>query len=154
MFYITGFVEQKNSPRIGWDGIIGQIVNSATDAEQIHHVLEDILGEGGESAIRRGSHVSQTRYYRLNPTLGMADEYPIDVTEPAKLERLKKIAADYLAEPEQQRKLAEIGKCCILHCRFGASRFCTIPLFSWNFFFFFLSGDILQGRRGWRKWLP
>jgi calcium-independent phospholipase A2-gamma len=107
----TGFLEQKNAPRIGWDGIIGQIVNSATDAEQIHHVLEDILGEGSENNIRRGgSHVSRTRYFRLNPTLGMADEFPIDVTEPAKLNRLKEIAAEYLAEPAQQRKLEEIGR--------------------------------------------
>lgn len=120
-----GFLEQKNSPRIGWDGIIGQIVNSATDAEQIHHVLEDVLGDKGLSAINnQGSRVShKTRYYRLNPTLGMPDEFPIDVTEPAKLEKLKEIAADYLKEPEQQRKLQEIG-------------------------------DIAQGRRGWRKWLP
>lgn len=118
-----GFVEQKSSPRIGWDGIIGQIVNSATDAEQIHHVLEDILGEGSESAIQRGPHISQTRYYRLNPTLGLPDEFPIDVTEPAKLDRLQQIATEYLAEPAQQKKLEEIG-------------------------------DILQGRRGWRKWLP
>ena len=114
----TGFVEQKNSPRIGWDGIIGQIVNSATDAEQIHHVLEDILGEGGERSIRRGgSHVSRTRYYRLNPTLGLADEFPIDVTDPAKLNRLKEIAAEYLTEPAQQRKLEEIGT--IEGCLFG-----------------------------------
>jgi len=117
----SGFVEQKNSPRIGWDGIIGQIVNSATDAEQIHHVLEDILGEG--SAISKQAHMSQTRYYRLNPTLGLPDEFPIDVTKPDKLDRMKEIAEEYLAEPAQQRKLAEIG-------------------------------DILQGRRGWRKWLP
>lgn len=38
------FIEQKSAPRIGWDGIIGQIVDSATDGEQVHHVLEDILG--------------------------------------------------------------------------------------------------------------
>ena len=39
------FIEQKSAPRIGWDGIIGQIVDSATDGEQVHHVLEDILGK-------------------------------------------------------------------------------------------------------------
>jgi len=117
-----GFLEQKNSPRIGWDGIISQIVGSATDAEQIHHVLEDVLGEEGLSAVsNKGDR--KTRYYRLNPTLGMPDEFPIDVTEPEKLDKLKEIAKAYLEEPEQQRKLAEIG-------------------------------DILQGRRGWRKWLP
>lgn len=121
--FTLGFLEQKNSPRIGWDGIIGQIVNSATDAEQVHYVLEDILGEGGARSISRGSHISQTRYYRLNPTLGLPDEFPIDETDPAKLDQLKEIALAYLEEPAQQKKLAEIG-------------------------------DILQGRRGWRKWLP
>ena len=43
------FVEQKNTPKLGWDGVIGQIVNSATDAESIHHVLEDILSEGSNT---------------------------------------------------------------------------------------------------------
>ena len=37
-----GFWEQKSAPHIGWDGIIGQIVDSATDAEHIHHIVEDI----------------------------------------------------------------------------------------------------------------
>jgi hypothetical protein len=98
-------------------------VNSATDGEQIHHILEDVLGDDSAKSITRSKHVSQTRYYRLNPTLGLPDEFPIDETDPAKLQQLKNIACDYLKEPAQQKKLADIG-------------------------------DILQGRRGWRKWLP
>lgn len=126
-----GFVEQKNAPKIGWDGIIGQIVNSATDAEQVHHILEDILGGSersgtGNAANNLGggkSHVSQTKYYRFNPIVGLPDEFPIDVTDPDKLNQLKQIAHDYLQEPAQKQKLTEIR-------------------------------TILQRNRGWRKILP
>ena len=99
-----GFLEQKSEPRIGWDGIIGQIINSATDGEQIHHILEDVLGDG---QIR--SSVSNTRYMRFNPILGMPDEFPIDVTDPDKLQRIKKITRNYMQEPEQQQKLADLA---------------------------------------------
>jgi hypothetical protein len=34
------FTEVKVPPRIGWDGVVGQILDSATDAEQVHHILE------------------------------------------------------------------------------------------------------------------
>jgi hypothetical protein len=67
------FLEQKSSPRIGWDGIIGQIVGSACDGEQIHHILEDILGD--RTSIGRSSSVSKTRYYRFNPVIGMPGAY-------------------------------------------------------------------------------
>lgn len=99
-----GFVEERSPPKIGWDGIIGQIVNSATDGEQIHHILEDILGEGGMI-----SSVSDTKYFRFNPVVGSCDEYPIDVTEPEKLARLADITKAYMREPKQQRKLREIS---------------------------------------------
>ena len=103
-----GFVEQKSEPRIGWDGIIGQIVNSATDGEQIHHILEDILGEGGTTKLGRSS-ISNTRYMRFNPTLGLPDEFPIDVTDPEKLQKIKRITTEYMQEPEQKRKLQDLA---------------------------------------------
>lgn len=37
------FNEVKIPPRVGWDGVVSQILDSATDAEQIHHVLEVML---------------------------------------------------------------------------------------------------------------
>lgn len=143
------FLEQKSAPRIGWDGIIGQIVNSATDGEQVHHVLEDILGmfafllgwtigdkqnglcliywffssAGESSMLGRRSSVSRTRYYRFNPVIGLPDAFPIDVTDPEKLAKLQQITLDYMKEPEQQRKIKEIG-------------------------------DILKGRKRWKRWLP
>ncbi len=95
------FVEQKSAPRIGWDGIIGQIVNSACDGEQTHHILEDILGN--PAAVSLGSKTSSmTRYFRLNPVLGLPDEFPIDVTDPIKLEKLKRITLDYMNQEEKQ----------------------------------------------------
>ena len=102
-----GFYEQKSPPRIGWDGIIGQIVNSATDGEQIHHVLEDILGDS--SIVGSGSQLAKTRYFRFNPVIGMPDEFPIDVTDPDKLARLRQITRAYMDEPEQRAKTSEIA---------------------------------------------
>lgn len=102
-----GFLEQKSSPRIGWDGIIGQIVGSACDGEQIHHILEDILGD--PALLGRGSSVSRTKYYRFNPILGMPDEYPIDVTDQAKLKSLRTITQDYMMQPEQKEKMDDIA---------------------------------------------
>jgi len=99
-----GFTEQKSAPRIGWDGIIGQIVNSATDGEQIHHILEDVLGDTTGALGQR-----RTRYFRLNPVLGPPDEFPIDVTDPNKLEQMKEITHKYMRAPEQVAKLDQIA---------------------------------------------
>ena len=101
-------MEQKSAPRIGWDGIIGQIVDSATDAEQIHHILEDLLGDGSTTRLGRSS-TSSTQYMRFNPIVGLPDEFPIDVTDPDKLLRLKEIAREYMNEPEQRRKLKDLA---------------------------------------------
>ena len=102
------FHEQRSAPRIGWDGIIGQIVDSATDGEQIHHILEDILGDTSNLG-QRSTHVSGTRYFRFNPVIGYPDEYPIDVTEPEKLLKLRTITQDYMKQPLQVSKLQAIS---------------------------------------------
>jgi len=102
-----GFTEQKTSGRFGWDAIIGQIVGSATDGEQIHHILEDILGD--PEGVGLSSSVSKTRYYRFNPLLGPPDEFPIDVTDPEKLALMKQITIDYMSEPAQQSKMESIA---------------------------------------------
>jgi len=49
----TVFNEVKIPPRVGWDGVVSQILDSATDAEQVHHVLEDVFGgdRTGKSAL-------------------------------------------------------------------------------------------------------
>ena len=71
--------------------------------EQIHHILEDVLGGEMTSAWAPG-----TKYYRLNPVVGAPNDFPIDGTDPALLAKLSQITSDYMAEPEQKRKLQEI----------------------------------------------
>lgn len=96
-----GFAEEKFSPKFGWDAIVGQIVNSACDGERIHHVLEDIVGEGGKNG-------KGMKYYRFNPLIGTPDAFPIDTKDPASLAQLYEITSNYLKEPEQMRKLKDI----------------------------------------------
>ena len=88
--------------------IIGQIVNSATDGEQVHHILEDILGGQGSTTKLGRSSVSKTKYFRFQPIIGTSDTFPIDGTDPIKLEELSQITTDYMNEPEQLQKLNEI----------------------------------------------
>jgi hypothetical protein len=107
------FLEQKSPARVGWDGIIGQIVNSATDSEQVHHILEDLVGGSAFVGQKEGSMLGDTRYFRFNPTLGGPDKFPIDVTAPAKLVELQEIATQYMAHPEQRKKIKRISE--ILH---------------------------------------
>jgi methyl coenzyme M reductase gamma subunit len=50
-----------------------------------------------------------TRYFRFNPVVGTPDDFPIDVTDPAKLAELRKITTNYMTEQAQQQKLEQIG---------------------------------------------
>lgn len=99
------FVEEKSVPRIGWDGIIGQIVSSATDAESTHHILEDILG----SDMLAPTQATNTKYYRFNPIVGKPDSFAIDETDPTILEQLSVITKKYMNEPKQKEQLDEIA---------------------------------------------
>ena len=68
------------------------------------------MGRRGGTARLGLSSVSRTRYYRLNPIVGMPNDFPIDGTDPEKLEELSKITQRYLEEDEQRRKLKEISE--------------------------------------------
>ena len=72
-------------------------------------MLSSKRGTGEDAIIGRKSKVSKTRYYRFNPTIGLPDEFPIDVTDPQKLAKLRKISKDYMNEPEQKQRLEEIA---------------------------------------------
>jgi len=113
------FIEQKQAPRVGWDGILGQIVNSATDGEQIHHILEDLLGEPAVLGGKKTA-VAKTRYFRFNPVIGLPDEFPIDCTDPESLKRLQSITKEYMARSDQQDKVERIAD--ILKGRKGRRR--------------------------------
>ena len=80
---------------------------TATDVYQVHHILEDILGD--PRLLGRGSSASGTRYYRFNPVLGPPDQFPIDVTDPDKLAKLRQITIDYMNEPAQRAKMKDIA---------------------------------------------
>ena len=68
----------------------------------------------------RQSASGKTRYFRFNPVVGSPDDFPIDVTDPAKLAELREITTNYMAEPAQQEKLERIGD--ILKGRKGLRR--------------------------------
>lgn len=99
------FISEKVSPSFGWDGIVSQIVNSATDTAKTHWVLQDILGQGTTT---NPSSFSDTKYFRFDPIIGKPSDFPIDATDPIRLEKLSKIASDYMEQPEQQEKLEEM----------------------------------------------
>lgn len=58
------FVSKKVSLSFGWDGIISQIVKSATETAKTHWVLQDILGQ--KSTTNADDSVCNTKYYRVS----------------------------------------------------------------------------------------
>jgi len=103
------FIEEKNPSKIGWDGIICQIIDSATDGEQTHNILEDVLGQGKNAQSGQLS-MTGTRYYRFNPVIGSPESFPLDGTDPDKIEELRKLTIKYMQEKEQKQKLHEISE--------------------------------------------
>jgi len=78
-------------------------------AEQVHHVLEDVFGDGSTSQLC-GTRMSSTKYFRFNPVVGVANDFPIDEVNPDRLEELVQIVNRYMAEDEQQKKLQRLGQ--------------------------------------------
>lgn len=78
-------------------------MSSATDAESTHEILEDIFG--GDAPMARDS----CAYYRFNPEIGGPDNFVIDETDPATLEKLSRISKKYMNEPRQKKQLEEIA---------------------------------------------
>ncbi|KAL7447037.1 hypothetical protein ACHAXM_011569 [Skeletonema potamos] len=101
------FEEIKVPPRVGWDGIVAQILDSATDAEQVHHAMEDVFGDGANA--KGGKKMSSTKYFRFNPLIGKPDSFPIDEVDPDRLQELCDIVDRYMGEGEQKSKLKQLG---------------------------------------------
>ncbi len=101
------FQEIKVPPRVGWDGIVAQILDSATDSEQVHHAMEDVFGDGSNAS--GGSKMSSTKYFRFNPLIGEPDTFPIDEIDPDRLQELCDIVDRYMDEDEQKGKLKQLG---------------------------------------------
>lgn len=130
------FEEIKVPPRVGWDGIVAQILDSATDAEQVHHAMEvrkrfsihkqvvlpsyskkilffmlsfrqDVFGDGANA--KGGAKMSSTKYFRFNPLIGEPDSFPIDEIDPDKLQDLCDMVDSYMDEDEQKLALRRLG---------------------------------------------
>mmetsp|Transcript_1393 Transcript_1393/g.2638 ORF Transcript_1393/g.2638 Transcript_1393/m.2638 type:complete len:972 (+) Transcript_1393:218-3133(+) len=106
------FSEVKVPPRVGWDGVVAQILDSATDAERVHHILEDVFGEE-KTAQHKGTNMASTKYFRFNPNIGEPNTFPIDEVDPDRLQDLCNTVDEYMAENEQQLKLKKVGE--IIH---------------------------------------
>lgn len=107
------FTEIKVPPRVGWDGVVAQILDSATDAEGVHHILQDVFGE--EKTAVGGTKMASTTYFRFNAEVGRPDsgKFGIDEIDPANLQELCSIVDDYMAEDEQKLKLKKLSN--IIH---------------------------------------
>jgi len=102
------FTEVKVPPRVGWDGVVAQILDSATDAEGAHHILEDVFGDN-KTAQHAGSKMASTKYFRFNPIIGEPNCFPIDEIDPDRLQGLCDTVDEYMAEDEQQINLKKLG---------------------------------------------
>ena len=130
------FVSETQSPAFGWDGIVHQIVKSATDTAKTHWVLEDILGQGNTCNGSLGA--SNTKYFRVrtldiiffilirgtsdinltstlflikqkfDPVIGTPTDFPIDGTDATRLQLLSDMTSKYMREETQSKKLKEI----------------------------------------------
>lgn len=84
-------VRDFSDPQVGWDGIINQLVSSATETENTNDIMVDLMPEG--------------IYYRFNPRMTAMG---IDETDSERLNDLKKLASAYFEEPEQKAILDKL----------------------------------------------
>ena len=82
------------------------------------HHQQDVFGED-KTANFVGTKMASTKYLRFNPIVGDPDSFPIDETDPEKLQGLCDIVDEYMVEDEQQRKLQQLGE--IIHPKSGYS---------------------------------
>ncbi len=59
------FDSEKTTPSFGWDGIVSQIVKSATETAKTHWVLEDIFCKGNNE----NTTGVNTKYFRVRSDL-------------------------------------------------------------------------------------
>ncbi|PHJ22822.1 patatin family protein [Cystoisospora suis] len=76
----------------GWETLLSQLANCATNTEAIHGVLTELLDEG--------------TYFRFNPEV--SGDWPIDETSIEKLEKLKQVAKEYFEDPRNERRLMQV----------------------------------------------
>jgi hypothetical protein len=65
---------------------------------------------GDARTAQHGGNMSSTKYFRFNAVVGDPDSFPIDETDPDRLQELCNIVDRYMAEEEQQQKLKQLGE--------------------------------------------
>jgi predicted acylesterase/phospholipase RssA len=88
----TGVFENvKEVPNVGWDTIINQLINSATDTESVDASLRALM--------------PRDTYYRFNPRI---QPFNIDETDPKRLAYLKERAEEFCSTPEVRAQLTKL----------------------------------------------
>lgn len=74
--------------------------------------------------------MASTQYFRFNPLIGEPNTFPIDETDPRRLQDLCDIVDEYMETDEQQKKLKKLGG--IIHPKSWAQRAiqCSIDKFA------------------------
>ncbi|CAM9839223.1 unnamed protein product [Ectocarpus sp. 6 AP-2014] len=78
---------------LGWDGIINQVIASATETEITTDIVSDLL--------------PPEQFFRFNPRM---TDMPIDEVRKERLDWLKTLANEYFETPENQARLQEMAE--------------------------------------------
>ncbi|KAG5181100.1 calcium-independent phospholipase-like protein A2-gamma, C terminal part [Tribonema minus] len=90
------FFEQArdfSDPAVGWDGIVNQLISSATETENTNDIMSDL--------------VPAQQYFRFNPRM---TDMAIDETRPERLAFLKELSDRYFEEPATRAQLDELRR--------------------------------------------
>lgn len=71
--------------------------------------IQDVFGSD-KTAQHSGTRMASTKYFRFNPIVGEPDTFPIDETDPDRLQELCDIVDEYMTEDEQQMKLKQLNQ--------------------------------------------
>ncbi len=80
--------QRKADGSYGWEGIVNDLINCATNTEVTHETLSVFL--------------PKSKYYRFNP---QTEFFPLDETKPERLNRMKRIAREYFWQSDNKERL-------------------------------------------------
>jgi len=83
--------KRKSDGGYGWEGIVNDLINCATNTEVTHETLSVFL--------------PKSKYYRFNP---QTEFFPLDETKPERLARMKRIAREYFWQSENKERMNQL----------------------------------------------
>lgn len=89
----TGYHEdtRKADGSYGWEGIVNDLINCATNTEVVHETLSAFL--------------PRSKYYRFNPK---TEAFALDEVRPERLQKMKRIAREYFWEVENKERMNQL----------------------------------------------